>query len=426
MRHTKKFFYAFAILLLVTAIGIALFMRAEDLSSVRAEVRIEVGDNIPPADMFLENEDHPEITSFSIDPAFSPEIPGVYTVELVCLGFTRNSLLIVEDTNKPEVSVRDLTVYNPDTYPDPMDYIDSIQDVTDVTVSYQTVPDLSISGKQNVEILVSDIAGNVTQVTGILTIVHDTAAPVITGVKNLEVYAGDTLSYRNDITVTDDQDPNPILEIDSSTVDLTTPGNYTVTYSSTDHAGNISTATASVTVHPKRENHVDPAVIYAAADDKLAQFITDDMTVREQVEAVYCWVNIHMQYAGNTDKTDWLQAGYESLMTLRGDCYAYFALNKLFLSRLGIPTIDVEKVKNYQTDSNHYWLMVSIDGGESYYHMDNIWSLNLCLVTDAELDNFSRQYNNCFNRDMSLYPPTPENPLPDSTLPWYNESILNS
>ena len=111
------------------------------------------------------------------------------------------------------------------------------------------------------------------------------------------------------------------------------------------------------------------------------------------------------------------------LQTRHGDCYSYFALNKLMLQRLGIPTIDVEKVKNHEGDTRHYWLLVSIDDGQTYYHMDNVWSMGLCLVTDQQLDDFSARHKNCFNRDVSLYPATPEEKLPYNPLPWNDSTI---
>jgi predicted transglutaminase-like cysteine proteinase len=250
---------------------------------------------------------------------------------------------------------------------------------------------------------------------------------VIQGAQNLEVYVEDAVAYRSGITVTDDQDDAPTLTVDNSAVDLSTPGLYELTYIATDHAGNSSSQTVSVKVYPKKANHVDPEVIYAAADKLLAKFIRDDMTTRQKVEAIYCWVQMHNQYANHSDKDDWLQAAYALLQTRQGDCYSYFALNKLLLHRLGIPTIDVEKVKTHEGDSRHYWLLVSIDGGETYYHIDNVWSMVLCLVTDQQLHDFSvRNDNNCFNRDESLYPATPEEKLPYSELPWNDPLIRNA
>ncbi len=104
------------------------------------------------------------------------------------------------------------------------------------------------------------------------------------------------------------------------------------------------------------------------------------------------------------------------LTTLRGDCYGYFAVAKLMFDRLKIPNIDVVKVKNYEEDSAHFWSLVSIDGGESYYHFDATPRIgdgdDFCLVTDAFLDAYSQAHKNSHNRDTSLYPATPQEPLP--------------
>ena len=262
--------------------------------------------------------------------------------------------------------------------------------------------------------------------------VPDTQAPVITGAKDLEVYVGDTVSYRSGVSVTDDLDQNPKLKIDNSGVDLTKPGTYTVTYTATDAAGNTTAATIKLTVKAKPANFVEPDVIYAKADEILAQFITDDMTAREKVEAVYVWTrrSVHLTYGSAPagfvhEEADWLQTAYELLNrdVSKGDCFYFFAVQKLLLQRLNIPTIDCEKI--YDGDSHHYWLLVSVDGGKTYYHFDNVWSKQLCLVTDAELDAFSAAVeSHPFNRDKSKYPATPTEKLPASELPWENPAIL--
>ena len=235
--------------------------------------------------------------------------------------------------------------------------------------------------------------------------VKDTQAPVITGAKDLEVYVGDAVSYKSGVSVTDDMDAKPELKIDNSKVDLTKPGVYEVTYTATDAAGNTcAPITVKLTVKVKPENFVDPEVIYAKADSILAQFIRDDMTDREKAEAVYVWTR-------------------RSVHLPKGDCFYFFAVQKLLLQRLNIPTIDCEKI--YDGDSHHYWLLVSVDGGKSYYHFDNVWSKELCLVTDAQLNAFSAAVDSHpFNRNESLYPATPTEKLPASTLPWDDPAIL--
>ena len=105
----------------------------------------------------------------------------------------------------------------------------------------------------------------------------------------------------------------------------------------------------------------------------------------------------------------------EAYRVLKGnstDCFGYFAVTKLMFERLGIPNIDVTKVKNYEGDSNHYWSLVSLDGGETYYHFDATPRKGdgdyFFLLSDAELDEYSDAHKKCHNRDKSLYPATPE------------------
>ena len=205
-----------------------------------------------------------------------------------------------------------------------------------------------------------------------------------------------------------------------------------MTYTATDATGNASTAAIKLTVVAKPANAVDRNVIYALADEILAKFITDDMTAREKVEAVYVWTrrSVHLTYGSAPagfvhEEADWLQTAYELLNrdVSKGDCFYFFAAQKLLLQRLNIPTIDCEKI--YDGDSHHYWLLVSVDGGKTYYHFDNVWSKQLCLVTDAELDAFSAAVeSHPFNRDKSKYPATPTEKLPASQLPWEDPAIL--
>lgn len=244
------------------------------------------------------------------------------------------------------------------------------------------------------------------------TIQRDTEAPVISVEAELVTYAGDSISYRSAVTVTDDTDTAPVLEVDSSAVDLSTAGTYEVVYTARDAAGNRSSAAATVTVLPKEAGYVDLETIYTAADAVLDSLFWDGITTREQVAAIYSWAHTNLSYGGHSDRTDWRQTAYTMLTEGRGDCYGYFAVTKLFFERLGIPNIDVEKVKNYDGDSNHYWSMVSLDGGETWYHFDATprlgQTVDFCLVTDEILDAYSNENKGSHNRDKSLYPATPE------------------
>ena len=119
----------------------------------------------------------------------------------------------------------------------------------------------------------------------------------------------------------------------------------------------------------------------------------------------------HLWYSDSSDKSDYLQGAYVMMTERSGDCFNYFALSKLMFERLGIDNIDVRKVKNYEGDADHFWSLVSLDGGETWYHFDctpRIGGGDFCLITDAELDAYSVSHKNSHNRDKSLYPATPE------------------
>ena len=239
----------------------------------------------------------------------------------------------------------------------------------------------------------------------------DETPPVLTGVSDLMVYQGDTVSYLKNVTVSDDIDPEPVVSVDSGDVDLSIPGEYEIVYTATDISGNAATASAKVTVLEKEAGFVDLETIYAAVDAKLEEILRPDVTVEQQVHDIYAYARLDLRYGGSSDHTDYRQTAYAMLTEGRGDCYGYFALTKLFFERLGIPNIDVVKMKNSPDDSDHFWSLVSIDGGETWYHFDATPRVgdgdDFCLVTDSFIDAYSAQHSGSHNRDKSLYPATP-------------------
>lgn len=239
----------------------------------------------------------------------------------------------------------------------------------------------------------------------------DREAPVLSGVHDFLIYQGDTISYMRGITAVDETDPNPIIHVDNSAVDLSKPGEYTVIYTATDAAGNVTEQTATVVILEKEEGFEDLETIYAAVDAKLAEIIRENATPKQQVNDIYVWARSKLSYGGHSDRTDWRQSAYVMLTEGRGDCYGYFAITKLMFERLGIDNIDVQKVRNYPDDSDHFWSLVSLDGGETWYHFDATPRKgsgdDFCLVTDAFLDAYSDDHSGSHNRDKSLYPATP-------------------
>lgn len=240
---------------------------------------------------------------------------------------------------------------------------------------------------------------------------RDREAPVLSGIHDFTIYLGETISYMSGITATDETDVNPSITVDNSAVDLSRPGEYQIVYTATDASGNICREKATVTVMEKQEGIVDLDTIYAAADAKLEEIIRDNATRREQIHDIYAWARLNLSYGGHSDRTDWRQTAYLMLTEGKGDCYGFWAVTKLLFERLEIPNIDVQKVKNSADDTDHFWSLLSLDGGDTWYHFDSTPRYgdgdDFCLVTDAFIDAYSDSHEGSHNRDKSLYPETP-------------------
>ena len=239
----------------------------------------------------------------------------------------------------------------------------------------------------------------------------DKVAPQILGVNKLSIFLGSTVAYRSGILVTDDTDPAPKLTVDSSQVNLAAVGTYPVYYNATDSAGNTTSVETTITVVEAPESYVDEAVIKEKADELLAKITTDDMTPEQKVNAIYDWIEGHCYYIAEFDKSDYMQAAYLMLTNNRGDCYGFYAVSRLLFERLGLPNLTVARLPNEVRTTNHWWNMVSLDNGESWYHFDSTphltYPTRTCLFTDAQLNEFNLLMPNYYYFDHEAFPSTP-------------------
>ena len=249
------------------------------------------------------------------------------------------------------------------------------------------------------------------QTTPVETGPSDTVAPQILGVNKMAVFMGSTVAYRSGILVSDDTDPAPKLTVDSSQVNLSAPGTYPVIYTATDSAGNATSVETTITVSKATANYVDEALIKETADALLATIVNDGMSPEEQVNAVYDWITGHCYYIAEFDKSDYMQAAYLMMTTNRGDCYGFYAVSRLFFERMGLPNLTVTRTPNEIRTTNHWWNMVSLDGGETWYHFDSTphmtYPTRTCLVTDTFLNEFNLLMPNYYYFDHDSFPDTP-------------------
>jgi len=267
----------------------------------------------------------------------------------------------------------------------------------------------SVQMKVGTEPVPTEGRGNETLLTTEPAVLQDLEPPVITGVQDQVIYVGDTIVYKKGVAVTDNQDLEVTLEVDSSQVDRTSPGTYTVIYRAVDLAGNQAEEKAVITVLAQEEGEENREEMEELAQKALQECISKDMTDRDKLYEIFWYVKYHMSYTGDSDKSSQINEAIHGFKKRSGDCFTYFAVAKAIVETAGFETIDVERING---ETMHYWSLVKVDG--EWYHYDTCprseahnkyW---YCFLrTDAELKSFSEKYDGYYTFDTSLYPATP-------------------
>ncbi len=400
----------FAIMLLFALIVLLVAVVWLENSRVKKSVTVDAGTQVSVKN-FLNMEDKGAYFTADSDDVvtgdtFVAEQPGEYSVSIKTGLFVHKATLIIEDKTAPEFTVKNLETYTNlnDTKIEASDFVVDSSDQTNLTFTYETEPDFTKEGTQNVVIVGTDAAGNSAKQEATLTLTVDTEAPTITG-SDFEAFIGDTISYKNQVSVSDNLDENPEITVDNSAVDTANEGSYEVAYTVTDAAGNSASLTLTMTLkaHAYSEDSV-----YALCDDILGQIITSDMSKYDQCKAIYNWIHEHIGYVNSSEKGDWVKSAYEGISTGSGDCYVYASVSKALLTRAGIKNMDISKIP--VGDSEHYWNLVDIEDGHGWYHFDatpRVGHPNLFMLTNDELMEYSNSHDKSHNYDPSQYPEIP-------------------
>lgn len=379
---------------------------------VRKELTAEAGTDTPAVEDFLKKDgvDAEFVTDMS---EIEMNHVGKHEITIRAKGKERKSTLIVEDTKAPEATAVSGSVNAAvDGKANAKYLVESAKDATDLKYSFKEEPDLTKEGEVSVTVVVTDEGGNTAEIDGTLNVIVDKEAPVIDGVAPLTAFVGDPISYKSEITVTDNCDRDVELEVDNSAVDTETPGTYEVVYTATDQSGNTATETATITLSEKPDDYVEPDEVNALADEVLAEITTDDMTLKEKARAIYDWTRANIGYISTSEKDSWTNGAYQGFTERQGDCFVFFAVSKALLTQADIPNIDV--VKSDTSHSSHYWSL--IDVGDGWYHFDTTprqGGGEFFLMTDEEILAYSAAHNNSHIFDQSQYPATPTE---DSTV----------
>lgn len=97
--------------------------------------------------------------------------PGVYDVIIRCDGRTYPAALEVVDTVAPMAAANAVT--STGMLPAPEQFVSQLVDATQVTITYKSVPNVTQAGVQTVTLLLTDAAGNTSELQAELTVVLD-------------------------------------------------------------------------------------------------------------------------------------------------------------------------------------------------------------------------------------------------------------
>ncbi len=331
---------------------------------------------------------------------FLPNVPGMHVIAVLIDGEENLAVLDVRDTTPPEITPSSGTHYL-DT-PVGVDALVDVSDVSEATAAFVREPDWSLPS-QDVTVEATDASGNQSTLTFTLTLVPDAEPPKLYGAKDRYCYVGEPVAYLAEVSAADNCDGAIDVAVDASKVDPTRKGNYPVTYTATDRAGNAVTKTVTFRFVAAK---VSDERAQAVADKIIAKILTDDMTLAEQIEAIYDYVFRNVRYSARSNKQDWRSEAVRGLTTGRGDCFTSYAAARLLLERTDAQIISVQRYPN----PHHYWLLVNI--GTGWYHFDACRAYTgkrRCFMwTDAQTRRYSRSY---WSYDKSLYPPVATEPF---------------
>ena len=327
---------------------------------------------------------------------------GEHNVVIRANGILFNTLVTVVDTTPPSAVPSDVSVWLGRTA-DAFAFVSDVKDCSEVTARFKSAPDFSEEGTYPVTVILEDVWGNTAEFTASLTVIRDTIPPVISGAENRTVLLGDTVAYRSGVSAEDNADGPIEFTVDSSAVNIYAVGNYPVTYSAVDSSGNRTDRTVTISVLDLTYD-----LVYSMVDEILARILTPEMSPEEVVRKIHNWVRSNVRYVSNRERVT-LRGAYFGLKNRQGDCFTFYAVSEVMLTRAGISNMRVTRVGGR---TQHFWNLVNI--GTGWYHFDTnpiMSSLNTCMFTSVDAVNYTRRIdsvvniNNYFVYDRSLYPP---------------------
>ncbi len=196
---------------------------------------------------------------------------GKYTITYTYGKHQYDLKLEVVDTTPPSFATKEIEIDAKMPVTADM-FVENIQDATATTVSFKEDYHFETEGDMTITVIVEDEGGNETsQDVMVHVLPEDTTPPEIHESEEITLMQDAEFDPLSDVAVTDNQDPSPQITCDSSKLDLSTIGDYEITYTATDRSGNTTTFTRTVHVIERKAIGKDHAsetkMVYLTFDD---------------------------------------------------------------------------------------------------------------------------------------------------------------
>lgn len=281
--NQKYMFLVFCVLLVLIGYGLYSWCNREQIRFNTRSPKVEVHHEFD-ATSIIKSVVNGQIEDIVIDDTnLNKEIVGKYPVFYKYNHKEITIIVSVVDTQPPVFDVKNIEI-DLGMSVDPADMVVGLQDASDTKIYFKRNYDFSRVGDVEVYIVVKDQYGNKDEKKAVVHVLEEhTEAPDIHGVKDLTVRLGDvSFDYFKGITVSDSRDPNPTITVDIAKVSIHEVGDYHITYTARNRAGNIVSAICKVSVVENKPigsmKQSDDKVVYLTFDDgpsKLTEQVLD-------------------------------------------------------------------------------------------------------------------------------------------------------
>jgi len=335
-------------------------------------------------------------------------IPAILLLIVLITGGLFGLYRYIAFNTPPTVHTVDHTINIGETV-SPEDFISVIySDFEIISITFVEAPDTAAHSNQDVQIRVTDDRDNVAIAHATLNITLNTTPPVITGTKPIISRLGNPIVYRTGVVARDDFGRDIELQVDSSNVDPHTEGEYIVTFFAVDLTGLRTEVSEVVTIL-----NVDVDYVHGHIDVTLSEILSDGMPQLEKVHAIHRWVTTNISYAASTtDPATAYEDAYRALRDRQGNCYNFYAISELLLTRAGIENMPINRIPG--TPTRHRWSLINPDG-LGWHHFDSTptrlgLGAETAFFTDSQAREFTQRFvefngtEDFYTFDPSLYP----------------------